>query len=231
MQAAKEPLFPGGIARTVCLQHHRFQSFYGEDGIYYALLNTGEELQYGNIGIEQVVRLQPALCAFRMNLHIVIFDVYAGGGEYGIIERTESVEVFGIDFGGAVAAHQVILEKDAHFRYKGTSAGMPRCGDLDTRQQVLLAVRTEHADGKLRPGEDDGLVEPFEHEAEGRCCVGHGVRSMKDDKAGVPFVVVADDAYEFAPGIRIHVRRVHGRVELIGVYAERKILEFGHMLL
>lgn len=59
VQAAKEPLFPGSIARTVCLQHHRFQSFYGEDGIYYALLNTGEEFQYGNIGIEQVVRLQP----------------------------------------------------------------------------------------------------------------------------------------------------------------------------
>ena len=44
-------------------------------------------------------------------------------------------------------------------------------------------------------------------------------------------VVVADDAYQFAPGIGVHVRGIHGRVELISVDTERKSLKFGNMFL
>ena len=72
---------------------------------------------------------------------------------------------------------------------------------------------------------------PFKHEAECRSCVGHGVCAMQDDEACILVVVVADDAYQFAPGIGVHVRGIHGRVELISVDTERKSLKFGNMFL
>lgn len=52
---------------------------------------------------------------------------------------------------------------------------------------------------------------------------------MQDDEACILVVVVADDAYQFAPGIGVHVRGIHGWVELISVDTERKSLKFGNM--
>ncbi len=46
-----------------------------------------------------------------------------------------------------------------------------------------FTVGAEHADGKLRAREDDGLVEALEHKAECGCGVGHGVRAVQDDEA------------------------------------------------
>lgn len=54
---------------------------------------------------------------------------------------------------------------------------------------------------------------------------------MQDDKAGVLVVVFTDDVYQFPPGFRFHVRRVHRRIELVRVYREGKLLKFGYMLL
>ena len=54
---------------------------------------------------------------------------------------------------------------------------------------------------------------------------------MQDDEACILVVVVADDAYQFAPGIGVHVRGIHGWVELISVDTERKSLKFGNMFL
>lgn len=95
------------------------------------------------------MRPQLLLYAVRMNLHIIIFDMYAGGSEHGIIERTEGVEILGVYLGGAVAAHQVILEEDTYLRYDRPPVGMPGGGDFDACQQVLLAVRAQYADREL----------------------------------------------------------------------------------
>lgn len=54
---------------------------------------------------------------------------------------------------------------------------------------------------------------------------------MQDDEACILVVVVADDAYQFAPSIGVHVRGIHGWVELISVDTERKSLKFGNMFL
>ena len=75
--------------------------------------------------------------------------MYTGGSKYRIIVRAESVEVFRIYFGSAVAAHQVIFKKDTYFRYDRPSAGMTGGGYFNTRQQVFLTVGTKHTDGKL----------------------------------------------------------------------------------
>ena len=63
------------------------------------------------------MRLQFVGSAVRMNLHIIIFNMYTGGSEYRIIEGTESIEVLRVHFGGTVAAHQVVFEEDADFGY------------------------------------------------------------------------------------------------------------------
>ena len=190
----------------------------------------GEELQYGYIGIEQVVWLQLSLYVLRMNLHIIIFNMYAGRSKYRVIVRAESIEVLRIYFGGTVAACQVILKEDTYFRHDRPAVGMPGSGNFDTCQQIFFTVGTEHADRKLRTREDDGLVEALEHKTESGCGVGHGIRAVKDDKARILIVVVADNAYEFAPGIRIHIRRIHRRIELIGRDVIVEALQFGNML-
>ena len=87
-----------------------------------------------------------------MNLHIIIFNMYAGRSKYRVIVRAESIEVLRIYFGGTVAAHQVVFEEDADFGYDGLSVGVAVGGYFDAGQQVFLAVCAEHANGQLRAG-------------------------------------------------------------------------------
>ncbi len=47
---------------------------------------------------------------------LVITDMDACLCQCGIVEGAESVEILGIDFGGTVAPHQLVLEEDAHLR-------------------------------------------------------------------------------------------------------------------
>lgn len=61
--------------------------------------------------------LQLSLYVLRMNLHIIIFNMYAGRSKYRVIVRAESIEVLRIYFGGTVAACQVILKEDTYFRH------------------------------------------------------------------------------------------------------------------
>ncbi|CDB12075.1 unknown [Bacteroides sp. CAG:633] len=157
--------------------------------------------------------------------------MYTCRSQYRIVVRAEGVEVFGIDFGCPVSAHQVVLEEDTYFGHDGAAVAVAGCGYLDAGQQVFLTVGTQHADGQLRAGQDDGLVQPFEHEAQGRGREGHRIGAVQDDEACILLVVVADDAYQPSPRFGIHVRRVHRRVELVSVDTEGKLLEFGHMLL
>ena len=80
------------------------------------------------------MRLQFAGSAVRMNLHIIIFNMYTGGSEYRIIEGAESIEVLRIHFGGTVAAHQVVFEENADFGDDGASVGVAGGSYFDTGQ-------------------------------------------------------------------------------------------------
>jgi len=104
-------------------------------------------------------------------------------------------------------------------------------GYLDAGQQIFLAVGTQDADGQLRAGQDDGLVQVFEHEAQCRSRVGHRIGAVQDDEARVLVVVVANDTHQSLPRLGIHVRRIHWRVELICVNAETEVLQLGNVLL
>ena len=103
--------------------------------------------------------------------------------------------------------------------------------DLQRRDEVLSTVLADLADGQLASREHHRFGQTGQHERERRGGVGHGVCAMQDDEACILVVVVADDAYQFAPGIGVHVRGIHGRVELISVDTERKSLKFGNMFL
>jgi hypothetical protein len=73
-------------------------------------------------------------------------------------------------------------------------------------------VRTV-AQGQLRTGEHDGLVEVFEQEAQRRGAVGHCVGAVQDHEAVVAVVVAADEVGPLEPVVGRYVRGVDGLVE------------------
>ena len=119
-------------------------------------------------------------------------------GQRGIVVGTESVEVVGIDLAGAVAAQQVVFEKDTHLGYDGLSVLLGG-SYLDGGDEVLLAIGAQHADRELRAGQDDGFAQVFEHEAQGRGGVRHGVGSMQHYEAVVVGVVVGNRFHDLHP--------------------------------
>ena len=161
---------------------------------------------------------------------VAIADVDAGFGQRRVIERTKSVEVFGVDLGGAVAAHEFILEEDAYFGdYRG-AVGIFGGSYFDGGDEIFLAVGAQGADGELRAGEDDGFGEVLEHEAEGRGGVGHSVGAVQDDKAVEVVVVIVDYFDNLCPKGGLHIGRVDGGIELVGRDAVVEALQLGDML-
>ena len=136
---------------------------------------------------------------------MVIFDVYACFRQHRIVERAKSVEVFCIHFGGSIATHQMVFEKDAYFGYERFSVGILGGCYLNACHQVFFAVCAQHTDGELRAGEDDRFVQSFKHKAQCRGGICHCVRTVKDNKAVEPVVIITNDLYQFAPCLRFHV--------------------------
>lgn len=198
-ELADEPLFLGGVAGAEGFEDNGFEAGNVEHGVDDALLYAGKEGEDDDVGVEQVVGLHGTGEVGTADEVLVVADVDADLGEWGIIERAECVEVFGVDFGGAVAAHQFVLEEDADFGDDGGAVGMFSGGYLDGGDEVFLSVGAEHTDGELRTGQDDGLCQVFEHEAEGRGGIGHGVGAVQDDEAVEAVVVVIDDFYNLRP--------------------------------
>ncbi len=229
LQLADEPLFLRGIARAESLEHNGPYAGRMEHGVDDALLNAGEEGDDHDVGVEEVVGRHGARRVGAMDEMLVVADVYAYLCQYGIVVRTEGVEVFGIDFGGAVAAHQLVLEEDAHFGDNGGAVGMLGGGNLEGGDEVLLPVGAQGADGQLRARKDDGLAKVFEHKAKGGGGVCHRVRPVQYDEAVEVVVIVVDNLDDFRPVSRFHIRRVDGRVELIGCNTVVEALQLGHV--
>ena len=223
-----EPWLLRGVARAESLHDHGLQPGGAEHRGDDAFLDAREEGEHHDVRVEQVVRLERprgvgTADAFRFEL-----DVDAAMSQAGVVERLEGVELLRVDFGGAVAAHQVPFEIDAHFGHGGAAVGI-LCGcDFDGRDEVLLPVRAEHAHGELRAGKDDRFAQVLEHEAHGRGRVGHGVRAVEDDETVVLVIIPFHDAHQPCPMVRLHVRRVNGRVEGIGVDVAVEAFQFGH---
>ena len=128
-----------------------------------------------------------------------------GGGQFGIIEGAERIEVLGIDFCRAIAAQQVVLKENAHLRNNGRTVGVLGSSNLNGSDEVLTCIGTQHSDGKLATGENDRLRKVFQHEAQSRRRERHGVSAVEDDKTVVTLIVVMDDADYFCPQGGFHV--------------------------
>ena len=77
----------------------------------------------------------------------VVTDMDSCLCQSGVVERAESVEIFGIDFGSPVAAHQLIFKEDAHFGDKGCAVRTFGGSYFDGSNQVFLSVRAQCPDG------------------------------------------------------------------------------------
>ena len=157
-------------------------------------------------------------------------DVDAHVGQGREVVRTEGVEPFGVDFAGAVAAHELIFKEDTHFRHHRCAIGMARSGNLDTGEEIFFAVGAELSDGELAAGDDDGLGEVFEHKTECRGRESHRVGAVEEHKTIVGIVVLGNEFDHPRPKLRFHVGRVDGRTEGDGVYPVVEALKFGHKI-
>ena len=141
-----------------------------------------------------------------------------------IVVALEGIEVVGAHLCRAVAAPEIVLEEYGHLlnhRACAVSGG----GNLYGRNQVLLAVGANLADGELRAGDYHRFGQIDEHERQGRGRVGHGVCAVEHDKSVIHVIVLFDGAGNLLPVGRIHVARVDWRIELYVVYL---VIEFAY---
>lgn len=157
-------------------------------------------------------------------------DVDTGIGQRREIVGAEGIEPFGVDFGGAVAAHQLIFKENAYFRYHWCAIGMARGGNLDTGQEIFFAIGTELSDGQLAAGDDDRFPQIFEHKTERRGGESHCVGAVQKHKTIVSIVVLGNQFHHPPPILRFHVGRVDGRAKGDGVYPVMETLKFGHKI-
>ena len=80
---------------------------------------------------------------------VVVADLDTGISQMGIVVRLEGAELIGADLARAVATHQIVLEEERHLRHTWAACFVARCSDLDSRDKVLLPVRTELPHGEL----------------------------------------------------------------------------------
>ena len=166
----------------------------------------------------------------KADLHIIIFNMNTCFCQYGIVEWTECIEVLCVHLDGTIAAHQMILKKDADLGYKRIAFCITCTGYFKTGKKIFFSVRAEYSDRELWAGEDDRFAQPFQHKTKGRCGICHRIRAVQNYKACVSIVMVTNDMHQFAPGFRVHVRRVHRRIELVSIDMECEILQLRYVL-
>ena len=88
---------------------------------------------------------------------LVITDMDACLCQCGIVEGAESVEILGIDFGGTVAPHQLVLEEDAHFGDDRSTVRMLGGGYFNGGDEVLFLVGARVQMGSWEPVRMTGL--------------------------------------------------------------------------
>ena len=131
-----------------------------------------------------------------------------------IVVALERIEVIGAHLGRAVAAPEVVLKEYRHLLHHGGAAYVGRRSYLQCSYEVLLAVGSHLAYRQLRTGYDYRLVKILEHKRQRRGRIGHGVGSVKHHKTVKAVKVVLNRLGYLHPALRIHVRRIDGRLKL-----------------
>ena len=147
LQLPDEPVLLRCIAGTECLENHCFQSRNVKYRIDDAFLNTRKQGEDYDIGVEKIMRLHRSCRVGATDDVFVVTDMDSCFCQSGVVERAESVEIFGIDFGCPVAAHQFIFKEDAHFGDKGCAVRTFGGSYFDGSNQIFFSVRAQCPDG------------------------------------------------------------------------------------
>ena len=142
LQELDEPRLLWSVSGTIGFKHHGTESRCVQNVPDNVFLNTREKCQHNHIRVVQEVGFQWFGIIRFMYLVVFIFNMDACSCQKRIIVGTESIEVLRIDFGGTVAAQQVVFEDDTHFGYDSRSIRMLGCSNLDGSNQVFLTVGT-----------------------------------------------------------------------------------------
>ena len=106
-----------------------------KDGVDSIRGDAGEELQHGNVAVEPLTHVQ-RLFGLLEEEAFVEAKTDAGNCQCWIIVAGEGIEVFGTDFGAAVATVEPVLKEKTHLGYIYLAAG----GQLKGADDVLAAV-------------------------------------------------------------------------------------------
>ena len=131
----------------------------------------------------------------------------------GQVRRLEGVEAGRVVLARAVAAEELVVEVDAHLG-DGPAERRRVRREAQRSEEVVEAIVPQLHQGDLRAREDHRLLQPLEHEAQGRGGVRHGVGAVEDHEAVVVLHARADVAGDLRPRREIEVRRVQERLVL-----------------
>jgi len=102
------------------------------------------------------------------------------------VRRVKSNDLSRALLGCPVPSEEPVSEEDRNL------GDLVLTSDKERAKEVVHGIVLEFEDGYLGSGENNRLVQVLQHEAEGGCSIGHGVRTMEDDE-GIEVVVVLLD--------------------------------------
>eukprot|EP00053_Salpingoeca_punica_P007327 m.67188 g.67188 ORF g.67188 m.67188 type:complete len:471 (-) comp14098_c0_seq1:372-1784(-) len=138
-------------------------------------------------------------------------DVDGEGGERLHVGRLEGSQAKGVDLGGAVGAHELLVEEDADLREVCAD------GKDHADNEVAARVVVDLAEGDHRAGEDHRLAQILQQKGHRRGRIGHRVRAHNHHKAVIQKVVFLNVFGQPEPVSRSHAGRVHQRRVLLDV--------------
>ena len=92
----------------------------------------------------------------------------------------------------------------------GSDTDIACADDAERIEQVALGIRAGYADGLLRTGQNDRLVEVTQHVIEQRRCISQRIGTVCDDKAIIQIIIFTDDAGQLDTVCRCDIGRVDG---------------------
>ena len=118
-QHVEEPVLARGITTAKGLHHGPFQPGNIQYALHHLRGDAREELEDGDVAIQQVVWFQRFTRDGVINLRLVVFDIDTRMSQGWIVIGAERIEIICVDLAGSVASQQVVLEEDADLRHNG----------------------------------------------------------------------------------------------------------------
>ena len=115
------------------------------------------------------------------------------------VETFKGIKFIGTLFGGSVASQQMTVEVYAHLGHAGSAVVLLGSGYFNAGNQVLFSIGAQLADGQLAPCKNHWFCQVFQHIAQCRCGVCHGVCAVKYHKPVIHVVVVGNNVRYVCP--------------------------------